>query len=75
MLKTLSPLSALLVTTLYSRQHDIFDVQEAEDILGGGLPRASKVLSRLVHNGVATRLKSGTYQLVDFLDHYEKMVH
>jgi predicted transcriptional regulator of viral defense system len=65
-LKTLSPLSARLVTTLYSRQHHIFGIQEAAEILGGGLARASKVLSRLAHNGVVTRLKSGTYRLVPF---------
>jgi predicted transcriptional regulator of viral defense system len=65
-LKTLSPLSARLVTTLYSRQHYIFCIQEAAEILGGGLARASKVLSRLTHNGVVTRLKSGTYRLVPF---------
>lgn len=65
-LKTLSPLSARLVTTLYSRQHDIFCAEEAAEILGGGQARASKILSRLVHNGVVTRLKSGTYRLVPF---------
>lgn len=64
--KTLSPLSARLVTTLYSRQHPTFRFQEAVEILGGGRPRATKVLSRLVHNGVVTRLKGGTFRLVPF---------
>lgn len=64
--KTLSPLSARLVTTLHSRQHPVFRFREAAEILGGGRPRASKVLSRLVHNGVVARLKSGTFRLVPF---------
>jgi predicted transcriptional regulator of viral defense system len=65
MFKTLGPLAARLVTTLYSRNRQIFHFQEAEEILGGRAP-ASKVLSQLINNGIATRLKSGTFRLVPF---------
>lgn len=64
-LKTLGPLAARLVATLYSHNRQIFHFHEAEAILGGRAP-ASKVLSQLINNGVATRLKSGTFRLVPF---------
>lgn len=64
-IKTLGPLAAQLVTTLYSRNRPVFHLQEATEILKSRAS-ASKVLSRLTHNGVATRLKSGTFRLVPF---------
>jgi len=64
-LKTVSPLSARLITTLYNRNHLIFHFREAAEILQGDA-RASKVLYQLTHNGVVTRLKSGTFRLVPF---------
>lgn len=64
-LKTLGSSAARLVATLYSRNRPIFHFQEAAAILGGREP-ASKVLSQLIHHGVATRLKSGTFRLVPF---------
>lgn len=64
-LKTLGPLSARLIATLYSRNRPIFHFQEAAGILGGSVP-ASKVLSRLIKNGIVTRLKSRTFRLVPF---------
>lgn len=64
-LKTLGPLAARLVTTLCSRNRQIFQFKEAAEILGGRAP-ASKVLSQLIKNGVATRLKSGLFCLIPF---------
>ena len=64
-LKTLGPLAAHLVATLYSRNRPIFHFQEAEEILEGCAP-ASKVLAQLINNGIVTRLKSGTFRLVPF---------
>lgn len=63
--KTMGRLAARLVTTLYSNNRPIFHLREAEQIVGGRSP-ASKVLSQLIDNGVATRLKSGTYRLIPF---------
>ena len=65
LLKTIGPLAAHLVTTLYSRSRPIFHFQEAEEIMGGRAP-TSKVLSQLINNGVVTRLKPGTFCLVPF---------
>lgn len=64
-LKTLGPAPARLVATLYSHNRPIFHFQEAAEILGGRTP-ASNALSQLIHNGIATRLKSGTFRLVPF---------
>jgi predicted transcriptional regulator of viral defense system len=64
-LKMLGPLAGHLIATLYSRNRPVFHFQEALEILGGRAP-ASKVLSQLIHNGVATRLKSGVFRLVPF---------
>ncbi len=64
-IKTLGPLAARLVATLYSINRPIFHFAEAEKILGGRGP-ASKVLSQLINHGVATRLKSGTFRLIPF---------
>ncbi len=64
-LKTLGPLPARLVATLYSNNRPIFHFQEAAEILGGRTP-AANALSQLIHNGIATRLKSGTFRLVPF---------
>lgn len=64
-LKTLGPLSALLVMTLYGQNRPIFHFHEAAEILGGRT-HASKVLSQLINKGIATRLKPGTFRLVPF---------
>src|SRR3990167_9657006 len=64
-LKALGPLGACLIATLYSLNRPVFHFQEASDILGGRTS-ASKVLSQLIHNGIVTRLKSGTFSLVPF---------
>ena len=64
-LKTIGPLAGRLIATLYSRNRPVFQFKEAAEILGGRAP-ASKVLSRLIKNGVVTRLKSGIFRLVPF---------
>ncbi|HEX4044367.1 MAG TPA: type IV toxin-antitoxin system AbiEi family antitoxin [Gammaproteobacteria bacterium] len=65
-LKTLGPVAGRLVATLYSRNRPIFHFQEAAEILDGRPATASKVLFRLINNGVVTRLKSRTFRLVPF---------
>lgn len=64
-LKTLGPLAAQLIATLYSRNRPIFHLHEAAEILNGRAP-ASKALSQLIHNGIVTRLKYGTFRLIPF---------
>lgn len=63
--KTLGPLAARLVTSLYSQNRPVFHFQEAAKILGGRVS-ASNVLTQLIQSGIATRLKSGTFRLVPF---------
>jgi predicted transcriptional regulator of viral defense system len=58
-------LASHLVVTLYGHNRPIFHFQEAAKILGGN-PRASKVLSQLIHNGIVTRLKLKTFRLIPF---------
>ena len=70
-LKTLGPLAAYLVATLYSRNRPIFHFQEAEGILGGHGP-ASKVLAQLINNSVAIRLKAGIFRLIPFEMGFER---
>jgi predicted transcriptional regulator of viral defense system len=70
-LKTLGPVSALLIVTLYSQNRPIFHFHEAENILGGR-SSASKVLWQLIKNGVVTRLKSGLFQIVPYQLGFER---
>jgi len=70
-LKTLGSLAGRLITTLYSHNRPIFHFQEAAEILGGRAP-TSKVITQLINNGIATRLKSGTFRLVPFELGFEK---
>ena len=63
--KTLGPLAARLVVTLYSRNRPVFHFREAEEILGDRAP-ASKALAQLINHGVVTRLKSGVFRIVPF---------
>ncbi len=61
----LGPASARLVATLYAYNRPIFHFREAAKILGGRTS-AANALSQLVHNGIVTRLKAGTFRLVPF---------
>lgn len=70
-LKTLGPVSARLIVTLYSQNRSIFHFHEAEAILGGRAS-ASKVLWQLIKNGVVTRLKSGLFQIVPYQLGFER---
>jgi predicted transcriptional regulator of viral defense system len=70
-LKTLGPVSARLIVTLYSQNRAIFHFHEAENILGGRAS-ASKVLWQLIKNGVVTRLKSGLFQIVPYQLGFER---
>lgn len=63
--KSLGPVAAHLVTTLYNRNRLIFHFKEAEWILAGRT-RADKALTQLTQNGIVTRLKPGLFHLVPF---------
>ena len=65
LLKTLGPLAARLVATLYSHNRPIFHSAEVEKILHGKAT-ASKVLAQLIKHGVVVRLKPGCFRLVPF---------
>jgi predicted transcriptional regulator of viral defense system len=64
-LKALSRMAAKVVTTLYSQNRPIFHFQEVEIILGER-KSADRVLGQLTKNGIATRLKGGTFRLIPF---------
>jgi predicted transcriptional regulator of viral defense system len=64
-IKTLGPLSAYLIMTLNSLNHQVFHFHEAEKVLGGRT-HASKVLFQLIQKGIVTRLKPGVFRLVPF---------
>ncbi|MBX9586647.1 MAG: transcriptional regulator [Gammaproteobacteria bacterium] len=63
--KTLGPLAARLLVTLYSHNRPVFHFREAEEILTNRAP-ASKALSQLIRHGVVTRLKPGIFRIVPF---------
>lgn len=63
--KTLGPLSARLILTLYERKRPIFYLTEAAEILGDE-DSARRLLARLVRRAIVTRLKPGIYRLVPF---------
>jgi predicted transcriptional regulator of viral defense system len=64
--KTLGPQSGRLVLSLYERNRPIFKLADAQDILGGDPNAIQQLVFDLVERGVATRLKSGLFQLVPF---------
>lgn len=64
-LKTLGPLAAHLVATLYTLNRPIFHMQEAIEILHNRAS-ASKVLSQLLKHSVVMRLKPGCFRLIPF---------
>lgn len=70
-LKTLGPVAAKLVVTLYSHNRLIFHFYEAEKILGSSVS-AANALSRLVRNGLVFRLKAGLFRLVPLELGYER---
>ena len=64
--KTLGPKSGRLVLSLYERNQPIFKLADAQDILGGAPNATQQLVFDLVERGIATRLKSGLFQLVPF---------
>lgn len=64
-IKTLGPLAARLIATLYSQHRVVFHFHEAAEILGDRAP-AAKALSQLVNHGVVSRLKSGVFRIIPF---------
>jgi predicted transcriptional regulator of viral defense system len=63
--KSLGPLAARLILTLYENQRPVFHAREATEILQDAT-KAKGVLSRLVEHGIVTRLKPGIFRLVPF---------
>lgn len=70
--KTLGPRAGRLVLTLYERNHPIFRMDEAYEILGGNLKTVQQLVFNLVERGLATRFKAGLYRLVPFELGYER---
>lgn len=63
--KSLGPVAARLLTTLYAKNRPVFHFQEAQKILGERATTSS-ALSQLIQNGIVMRLKGGTYQIIPF---------
>ncbi len=64
--KTLGPRAAELVATLHERGRLVFTLADVADITGLGEASARSFVRKLVGRGVASRLRSGLYNLVPF---------
>jgi predicted transcriptional regulator of viral defense system len=64
--KTLGPQAAKLVTTLHERGRPVFRLDDVREITGLSESSARSFARKLVHRGVATRLKPGLFILVPF---------
>lgn len=69
--KSLGPIAARLVMTLYEKNRPIFYRREAQEILGND-HAVSRILDRLVERGIISRLKPGIFRLVPFELGFEK---
>ncbi|MEA1946780.1 MAG: type IV toxin-antitoxin system AbiEi family antitoxin domain-containing protein [Thermodesulfobacteriota bacterium] len=65
-LKTLGSRAAFLIAELYEQQKTIFSNNDVEKISGLSSKSARSLVRRLVHRGLATRLKPGLFILVPF---------
>lgn len=65
-LKTLGPQAALLLTTLHERNRTLFTIKDVAVITGLAEASARSFARKLVHRGVAARLKPGLFVLVPF---------
>lgn len=65
-LKTLGPKAAHLVTALHERNRTLFTLQDAAAVTGLHEASARSFVRKLVHRGVAARLKPGLFVLVPF---------
>lgn len=63
--KSLGPIPACLLTTLYARNRPVFHFQEAQEILGARTVTSS-ALSQLIQHGIVMRLKGGTFRIIPF---------
>lgn len=61
----MGPTAAKVITTLSSSDQPVFHTKDAIKIVGNRAT-ASKVTSQLIKNGVATRLKGGTFSIVPY---------
>lgn len=66
MLKTLGPKAARLVTALHERSRTLFTLEDVATITGLREASARSFVRKLVHRGVAARLKPGLFVLVPF---------
>lgn len=65
-LKTLGPLAALLITTLYEGSQVLFGIGDVKKITGLADASARSFVRSLVERGLVTRLKPGLFILVPF---------
>lgn len=64
--RTLGPQAARLLTELHEARHTIFSIADVQDITGLAAKSARNFVGKLVHRGIATRLKPGLFILVPF---------
>jgi predicted transcriptional regulator of viral defense system len=64
--KSFGPQAGRLILSLYERQRSIFQLREAQEILGGDRNTVQQLVFSLVEKGIATRLKPGLFRLVPF---------
>jgi len=69
--KSLGPVAAHLVVTLYEKNRLVFHRKEAQTILGEN-HSAPRILQNLLKHGIISRLKPGTYSLIPFELGFEK---
>ena len=63
--KSLGPIAALLLTTLYANNRPVFHFREAQEILGERSVTAN-ALAQLTRHGIVMRLKGGTFRIIPF---------
>ena len=63
-IKTLGKVSANLISKLYDEDKTIFEISDAQRILGKSYNDATDLLSRLVRRKVITRIKAGKFLII-----------
>jgi len=62
--KTLGPVSANLISSLYTRGKTIFTIRDVENITGLRSNAARDLISKLVKRGIISRIKPGKYIII-----------
>ena len=63
-MRTLGPVSAGLINTLYGENKTIFEIQDIQRILGKSHKETTDLLTKLVERKVITRIKSGKFLII-----------